>query len=128
VGPNTIQNNGRNGIRVIGSSSAVIIDNTISNNPKAGVQVLWASHALIASNTINGNGENGISVGENSGVNLGEDTGTELDESPNSTTANNTGFGINCFINSYANGRLGTLNGASGAKSFAGNCVDSLEP
>ncbi len=128
VGPNTIQNNGRHGIRVVGSSSADITDNTISNNTRAGVQVAEASHARIASNTINGNGEHGINVGENSGVNLGEDTGTELDESPNSTTANNTGFGINCFINSYANGRLGTLNGASGAKSFAGSCVDSLEP
>ncbi len=127
VGPNTIQNNGSGGVRVADSSSADIIQNTISNNTENGVFVDRVSHALIASNTINDNGEDGIAVGRNSGVDLGRPTGTELDELPNSTTANNTGFGIRCFINSYADGRLGTLNGDAGAESFPAGCVDSVD-
>lgn len=129
VGPNTIQNNGDNGVRVADSSDADIIDNTISNNTRSGVFVDRVSHALVASNRINGNGEDGIAVGRNSGVTLGQPTGTDIDELPNNTTANNTNFGIRCFINSYADGRLGTLNGTTGAKStFAGGCIDSLDP
>lgn len=128
VGPNTIQNNGQNGVRVAGSSSADIVDNTISNNTESGVRVVEVSQALIASNTIDGNLEDGITVGQNSGVNLGRATGTDLDELPNSTSVNNTVFGIRCFINSYADGRLGTLNGNSGATSFPAGCIDSLDP
>lgn len=128
VGPNTIQNNGQNGVRVAGSSSADIVDNTISNNTESGVRVVEVSQALIASNTIDGNLEDGITVGQNSGVNLGRATGTDLDELPNSTSVNNTDFGIRCFINSYADGRLGTLNGNSGATSFPAGCIDSLDP
>ena len=137
VGPNTIQNNGAHGVRVADSSSADIIDNTISNNTANGVFIDHVSHALVASNRINGNGEDGIAVGRNSGVDLGRATGTDLDELPNSTTANNTGFGISCFINSYADGRLGTLNGDSGpgvqfnpasAPGFSGGCINALDP
>lgn len=128
VGPNTIQNNGQNGVRVAGSSSADIVDNTISNNTESGVRVVEVSQALIASNTIDGNLEDGITVGQNSGVNLGRATGTDLDELPNSTSVNNTDFGIRCFINSYVDGRLGTLNGNSGATSFPAGCIDSLDP
>jgi len=128
VGPNTIQNNGRNGVRVGGSSNADIVNNTISNNTESGVRVVEVSHALIASNTIDGNLEDGITVGQNSGVNLGRATGTDLDELPNSTSVNNTDFGIRCFINSYADGRLGTLNGNSGATSFPAGCINSLDP
>jgi parallel beta-helix repeat protein len=132
VGPNTIQNNGSNGVRVAGSSNAEIVDNTISGNTMSGVWVGGVSHALIASNTINSNGEDGITVGENSGVNLGRDAGTDLDEMPNDTTANNTGFGIRCFLNSSANGRRvnGTatpLTGVAGGESFGGSCAESLD-
>jgi parallel beta-helix repeat protein len=128
VGPNTIQNNAQNGVRVAGSSNADIVDNTITNNTESGVRVVEVSHALVASNTIDGNLEDGITVGQNSGVNLGRATGTDLDELPNGTSANNTDFGIRCFINSYADGRLGTLNGNSGATSFPAGCIDSLDP
>jgi parallel beta-helix repeat protein len=128
VGPNTIQNNGHNGVRVAGSSSADIVDNTISNNSESGVRVVEVSQALIASNTIDGNLEDGVTVGQNSGVNLGRATGTDLDDLPNSTGVNNTDFGIRCFINSYAVGRLGTLNGNSDATSFPAGCIDSLDP
>ena len=127
VGPNIIQNNGANGVRVADSSAADIVDNTISNNTGSGVFVDRVSHALVASNRINGNGDDGIAVGRNSGVNLGSPAGTDLDELPNSTTTNNTDFGIRCFINSYADGRLGTLNGTAGAESFSSGCINSLD-
>jgi parallel beta-helix repeat protein len=126
--PNIIQNNGNNGIDVEGSSDATIVGNTIANNGKSGIIVQQVSHADIASNTINGNTEQGINVGRNSGVDLGNDTGTTIFDLPNSTTVNNGLFGINCFINSYVDRRQGTINGTSGAKSIAGNCVDSLIP
>jgi parallel beta-helix repeat protein len=123
--PNTITGNNR-GIIVSESSNAVIIGNNISNNTLEGILVNTVSHADIASNTINGNGNNGIHFGRNSGVDLGADTGTSIFESPNSTTVNNVGFGIRCFINSYVDRRLGTLNGTLGPKEILAGCVDSL--
>jgi Right handed beta helix region len=126
--PNTITGNGNRGVTVSESSSAVIIGNNISNNTDDGIIVTAVSHADIASNTINNNGDNGINVGRNSGVDLGADTGTSIFESPNSTTVNNAGFGLRCFINSYADGRVGTLNGASGQTDFTGGCINSTIP
>lgn len=136
--PNIIQNNDGAGISVTRSSSARILSNTISGNGVDGVRVQRASHADIASNIINGNSGDGIDVRENSGVNLGRDTidvdFDPVEDSHNTTTVNNTGVGIRCRINSYANGVLGIagapndgLTGGSGDKSFTdGTCVDSL--
>lgn len=126
--PNTIENNGGNGIVVIRSSAAFIVGNDIADNSGRGVTVTQVSHAHVANNNINGNGSHGVEVGQNSGVNLGRDTGTNISDLPNSTTANNGGFGIRCFINSYADGRLGSLNGNSGATSFPADCINSLLP
>jgi hypothetical protein len=126
--PNTITGNGIRGVTVSESSTAVIIGNNISNNADDGILVNAVSHADIASNTINNNGDNGINVGRNSGVDLGADTGTSIFESPNSTTVNNAGFGLRCFINSYADRRLGTLNGASGPTDFPTGCINSTIP
>jgi hypothetical protein len=82
------------------------------------VNVQRASHADVGSNNIDGNGGDGIFVTQNSSVNLGADSGTEPEDLPNNTTLNNVGFGIRCRINSSADGRLGSLNGNSGAKDF----------
>jgi len=107
------------------------------------VRVSRASHADIANNTIDNNGGigtladplgDGISVSENSGVNLGTDTIVDVvEDTHNFTTtgSENTGDGIRCSINSYANGVLGTLanNGLNGSplqSSFSGTCVNSL--
>ncbi len=126
--PNTIQGNGDDGIDVRRSSSARIVGNNINNNTDDGINVRRVSHADISDNDIDNNGDEGIFVHENSGVNLGSDTGTTIFQKPNRTdTTNNGDAGIRCSINSYANGRVGTLNGTiSGAKSFAGSCIDSL--
>lgn len=124
--PNTIQGNGGRGITVSRYSNARIVGNTIANNFSDGVRVVRVSHAEISDNEIRGNGGDGIEVGQNSGVNLGNDTGTGIFDLPNDTTANNSGSGIRCFTNSYADGRLGTLNGNSGPINFSGSCINSL--
>ena len=122
---NTIQSNAL-GVVVSNNSSARVIGNTIQNNGGVGVQILRDSHADISSNTINGNGD-GIEVGENSLVQLGEDAGSSIYESANSGT--NTGFGIKCIVGGVADGRIGSLSGGSGAKSFSdASCTDSLSP
>jgi parallel beta-helix repeat protein len=126
--PNVIQKNGENGIIVTGSSNARIVGNTISSNGDHGVLVNRVSHGDASSNTIDSNGGDGVFVLRNSGVNLGEDTGSGIFDAPNTTNVNNAGFGIRCVINSYVDGRIGTLNGASGAVSFAANCVNATTP
>ena len=126
--PNVIQKNGENGIIVTGSSNARIVGNTISSNGDHGVLVNRVSHGDVSSNTIDSNGGDGVFVLRNSGVDLGEDIGSGIFESPNITNVNNAGFGIRCVINSYGDGRIGTLNGASGTLSFAANCVNATSP
>lgn len=135
VGPNTIQNNGASGIRVADSSDADIVQNTISGNQDYGVFVDTVSHALIASNIINANGQDGVRAVRNSGINLGRANaqgvcGPALDDAPNTTTTNNTGFGIGAFINSYVDGCLNTVNGSSGQKNISSvtGSIDSLDP
>jgi parallel beta-helix repeat protein len=126
--PNVIQKNNENGIVVTRSSSARIVGNTISGNIDNGVLVTRVSHGDVSSNTIDSNGGDGVFVSRNSGVNLGEDTGSGIFDSPNTTNVNNVGVGIRCVINSYGDGRIGTLNGVSGPFSFAANCVNSTSP
>jgi parallel beta-helix repeat protein len=126
--PNTIDSNDGDGISVSRSSSAEIIGNIISNNDGDGVVVARGSHAYIAKNSIDGNTADGIFIEENSGVNLGRDTTSSFFDEPNTTTVNNGGFGIECSLGAYANGRLGSLNGNTGAQSFSANCINSLIP
>jgi parallel beta-helix repeat protein len=126
--PNVIQGNGGFGVVVGRSASARIIGNTISENTEGGVMVVRKSHADIASNTMNGNSGDGVLVSDNSTVSLGEDSGSTIYDLPNSTNMNNNGFGIRCLAGGVADGRRGTLNGASGAQSFASSCIDDLSP
>lgn len=128
VGPNTIENNGSDGVQVIRSSSAVLVQNRIAGNGRHGVVVVQHAHALVAGNTIDANAQDGILVGETSGVNLGTGASAAPEDQVNQTTANNGGFGVRCFIYSYARGNLATLNGDAGAKSFTPICFDGLAP
>jgi parallel beta-helix repeat protein len=125
--PNVIQTNGI-GIVVSNGSSARISGNTISGNNADGINVLRDSHADIAGNVIANNGGDGVEIGDNSAVQLGEDTGSDLFSSPNTTTAANTGFGVKCLRGGIADGKLGSLSGTAGTKSFAPGCIDSLLP
>ena len=125
--PNAIHGNTMHGINVTFSSSARIAGNAISNNLRNGVNVDRASQATVSDNDIDGNGLNGIGVTENGGVNLGSDANAGIFDAPNRTSVNNGARGISCRVGGYANGRLGTLNGSAGAKSFGSSCIDSLD-
>lgn len=126
--PNTVQNNGQEGIHVFRSSTAFIVGNQINDNRRTGIRVDRASHAEIASNTINSNGEHGISVGKVSNVDLGSDTGTGILNLPNTTNSANGGFAISCAGGGSVSGRLGALAGKNGSKKFDGGCLDGLMP
>jgi parallel beta-helix repeat protein len=126
AGPNVISGNRAQGIAVARSAYARIVGNDISNNGANGINVRESSSAQISDNTVNGNGMNGILVAQGSGVLLGTDAGNTIFSRPNTTSANNLAFGIRCQIASYADGRLGTLNGNSGPENYAEGCVLSL--
>jgi len=125
---NLIEFNSNRGILVARSSSARIVENVIRNNTGDGVGVVRAAQADIAANFIDSNSGHGVSVSQNSGVNLGNDSGGDPQDQPNSTGANNARFGISCSINSYADGRQGTLNGNLGPQNFDASCTNSLIP
>ncbi len=138
VRPNTIQGNAGNGISVLRSSTARVVGNktisadvsgSISGNGGHGISVFKGSHADIASNEISGNGGDGINLRENSAVILGGAPSVGVPAiftEPNSTTALNGGFGIQCSIGGSANGPIGSLNGSSGERRFEGNCINDL--
>jgi len=126
--PNYIYGNGANGILVHRSGSARIVGNFIGYNTQNGVFLQRGSVAEISDNAIDGNGQNGILVRQGSGVELGADTGNTIFTRPNSTMTNNAGFGVRCQVGGYADGRLGSLTGDSGAESYSEGCVPSLIP
>ena len=126
TGPNTIQGNRGEGIRIQRASMARIYLNTIKNNGQNGVNVEKMSYAEIASNTIEGNAQDGVRATGNSGVLLGQDTGTGNENRPNSTgtSAPNGKYGIEVSLGAYVDGRLGTLTGLWGAQPKYWTMVD----
>src|SRR5262249_30885531 len=108
-GSNTITGNGgdgasaRDGVFGGPTSSATVASDTFNNHTRGGNRIIRASQADVSSNTISRNGEDGIFVIENSGVNI---------DAANTTTSNNTGFGLRCLRGSYASGTVTT--GGSG--------------
>ena len=123
---NVIQNNRGGGIQVRFSSMARIVGNTIGSNSGNGLEVTDGSQAAIDDNAINGNGRDGIVVSGNSGVTIA--SGPGIFNKPNSTSTNNSGFGIRCEVGGYVAGRIGTLNGNTGVKDFSAGCIDRLKP
>jgi len=127
--PNTIQNNGAQGVQVYRESSAQIFSNTIQNNGSHGVFVDRNSQAEIAACTITGNGGDGILGLRNTGLDIGTDaTGATPQFDDNTNAGTNTGWGVRCAIDGFVDGRLGTLTGNLGGKTFAEGCVDSVMP
>jgi parallel beta-helix repeat protein len=126
--PNVIQSNVSFGIGLRRDSSARIVGNTIRNN-RDGIDVGRGSQADISFNLINDNVRDGIRVSENSGGELGTDSANPetIFTLPNSTTvgSENGRFGLQCFRNSYVDGRVGTLNGDTNDRNTSG-CDDSL--
>jgi Periplasmic copper-binding protein (NosD) len=128
TGPCVIQNNGGYGIRIQRGSKARVYTNTISNNANNGINIESASYAEIATHIIDGNGKNGIAVTENSTLHLGNPSGSKNEDQPNTTNTPNGLFGVSISWGSYVSGRVGTLNGASGASTFTHNSNSNLTP
>ncbi len=125
--PNTNQNNGGSGIQVLRGSSAQIFSNTIQNNGSHGVVVDRNAQAEIAACSITGNVGDGVRGMRNAGVDIGTDaTGATPQFDDDTNTGINGGFGIRCMIDGFVDGRLGTLTGTLGGKSFAEACTDSV--
>jgi len=122
--PNSILDNGGDGIRVLRASTARVIGNILTGNRRSGLSVQQASHADVAGNTFNGNSEHGIRVAENSAVDLA-DSVMGLFTQPNKTTVPNGLFGIRCESGAYVDGPIGTLAGKNGAKDVSDTtCID----
>jgi len=125
---NTIQNNGAPGIQVLRGSSAQIFTNTIQNNGSHGVSVDRNAQAEIAACTITGNVGDGIRGMRNAGVDIGTDaTGATPQFEDDTNTGSNGGFGVRCMVDGFVDGRLGTLTGTLGGKSFTEACTDSVQ-
>ncbi|MGH6804272.1 MAG: right-handed parallel beta-helix repeat-containing protein [Methyloceanibacter sp.] len=124
LSPNTIQNNGLDGIVVQRSSTAWIAGNIVRGNKLNGIVVDRHSQATIGGNVIDDNGGDAIVVSRLSGLTLGS-MGARRD-GPNSTKRNNNGVGIRCFMGGYVDGSAGTLNGAKGERHFENTCIDGL--
>jgi hypothetical protein len=127
--PNTIQDNGTQGIQVIRGSSAQIFTNTIQSNGGNGIFVDRNSQAQVAGCVITGNAGDGIRGMRGAAVDIGTDAASatpQFDDDTNVGT--NGGFGVGCTIAGFVDGRLGALTGTSGGKSFAEACVDSVVP
>ena len=127
--PNTIQYNGAQGIQVYRGSSSQIFSNTIRNNGSHGVFVDRNAQAEIAACTITGNAGDGIRGMRSAGLDIGTDaTGATPSFDDDTNTGTNAGFGVRCLIGGSVDGRLGTLTGTAGGKSFAEACTDSVVP
>jgi len=127
--PNTIQSNGGRGIRLLNSAFAWIVGNTITNNTSDGIGVFRLSQANTAGNIINANGGSGINLYGNSGVELGEDNPPTFLQQPNTTSSNNTRYGIECNLGGYVRGHLGSsnqINGTLGQTGISTTCPNSL--
>ena len=79
--------------------------------------------------TRTGNAGDGIRGMRGAGLDIGTDaTGATPQFDDDTNTWTNAGFGVRCMIRGFVDGRLGTLTGASGGKSFVESCVDSVVP
>jgi len=127
--PNIIQDNGAQGIQVYRGSSAQIFTNTIRNNVSHGVIVDRQSQAEVGACLITGNGGDGIRGMRNASLDLGTDVNGSTPQFDDDTnTGTNAGFGVRCMIAGFVDGRIGTLTGTAGFKSFSEGCVDSSMP
>ncbi|AMY07973.1 nitrous oxide reductase family maturation protein NosD [Luteitalea pratensis] len=122
--PNSILENGGDGIRVLRTSTARIIGNSLTGNRRSGLSVQQASHADVAGNRFDGNAEHGIRAVGNSAVNLA-DSAMGLFTQPNTTTVPNGLFGIRCESGAHVDGPIGSLVGKNGAKDVSDiTCID----
>jgi len=61
-------------------------------------------------------------------VDIGTDaTGATPQFEDDTNTGSNGGFGVRCMVDGFVDGRLGTLTGTLGGKSFTEACTDSVQ-
>jgi parallel beta-helix repeat protein len=126
-GPNSIRGCGGHGIAVTRGSSARIVGNRIENNKGSGILVSRQSQADVFGNAISGNEGNGITASHNGGINLdNEDKLFNLGPNTTNPASKNAGAGLSGSVGGYADGPMGTLSGAKGAKEMDGTCIDRL--
>jgi nitrous oxidase accessory protein NosD len=122
--PNSILENGGDGIRVLRASTVRVIGNSLTGNRRSGLSVQQASHADVAGNRFDGNAEHGIRAVGNSAVNLA-DSAMGLFTQPNTTTVPNGLFGLRCESGAYVDGPIGSLTGKNGVKDVSdATCID----
>jgi hypothetical protein len=103
------------------------VGNTIERNKGSGVLVTRNSQADIFGNAITGNAGHGITASHNAGVNMtNEDKLFDLGPNRTDAGAKNAGFGLSGAVGGYADGPMGTLAGARGAKQIEAGCIDRL--
>ena len=125
--PNTIRNNGEDGIRVSTSSNARILASIITNNGRNGVRVEKGSQIEAANNLITGNGEDGILSIGSSGVDMDIGGGAVALPNRSDPADPNAGYGIRCLLGGYVAGPLGTLSGNLGPAQIDATCADALQ-
>ena len=81
LGPNTIENNGGNGIILLRSSSALIYNNTIAGNGRSGINISQGSSAFLRENNIHDSDTYEVVVADGGSARLQGNTLT--DDSPN---------------------------------------------
>jgi parallel beta-helix repeat protein len=117
--PNTIQNNGGDGIVFSGKSTGQVIHNTIQGNGGNGISVTGTASVSTAGNVINANHGSGIAVSGRSYVELGVLVGTGVAD-PDTTTSPNLQFGVSAGAGAAVTGNVARTNPLSGNTSQFG--------
>jgi len=125
VAGNIIQRNGVAGVIIQRGGVASLTGNAISENGGPGVLVSGSSHGDLAGNRIDRNVSDGVLVSQNSDVQLGGEP--SILDPANETTSLNGGFGLQCSLNSSADGSLGTLSGVQGVRRFDSSCSNGAK-
>ena len=128
--PNTIQNNGGDGIAFSGKATGQIIHNTIQGNGGNGVSVTGSASVSTAGNVINGNHGSGIAASGRSYLELGYQVGTGIAD-PDTSTSSNFWYGISAAAGAAVTGDVAKTNPLGGNYSEFGpgaNAFDSSCP
>ena len=126
--PNTIQNNGSQGIQVYRGSVAQIFTNLIQHNTSHGVFIDRNAEAEVGANAFSGNGGDAIRAMRGSVLDLGTDVNHSTPAFDDDTnTGTSAGYAVACMIGGVVDGRFGGLAGTLGLKLFTEGCLDSSQ-
>jgi len=117
--PNTIQNNGGDGIVFSGKATGQIVHNTIQGNGGNGISVTGSASVSTAGNVINSNKGSGIAASGRSYVELGVQVGTGISD-PDVTTSANGLYGISAASGAAVTGNVAKTNPLNGISSEFG--------